>query len=75
MSQHCSSSVIFSERTMGGKIFADISAYLYEADFIMYAGTVVDTSLIVAPKFTKNKNGKRNPEMDQAKKAMNGTLE
>lgn len=34
----------------------------------MHGGTVVDASLIAAPKSTKNQSGKRDPEMHQTKK-------
>ena len=34
----------------------------------MHGGTIVDASLIAAPKSTKNQNGKRDPEMHQTKK-------
>lgn len=50
------------------KHFADVSNRLDKAGFIMHGRTIVDTSLIVAPKFTKNQDGKRDPEMHQTKK-------
>jgi IS5 family transposase len=34
----------------------------------MHGGTVVDASLIAAPKSTKNQSGERDPEMHQTKK-------
>jgi IS5 family transposase len=34
----------------------------------MRQGTIVDATLIAAPSFTKNKEGKRDPEMQQTKK-------
>lgn len=34
----------------------------------MHGGTIVDAGLIAAPKFTKNQDGKRDPEMHQTKK-------
>ena len=33
----------------------------------MHGGTIVDASLIAAPKSTKNQEGKRDPEMHQTK--------
>ena len=53
---------------IGEKIFADVNSRLDEAGLIMHGGTVVDASLIAAPKSTKNKTGKRDPEMHQTKK-------
>lgn len=35
---------------------------------MMHGGTIVDASLIAAPKSTKNQEGKRDPEMHQTKK-------
>lgn len=53
---------------IGEKIFADVNKRLEEAGLIMHGGTVVDASLIAAPKSTKNQSGKRDPEMHQTKK-------
>ena len=60
---------------IGEKIFADVNKRLEEASLMMHGGTIVDASLIAAPKSTKNQEGKRDPEMHQTKKAMNGTSE
>ena len=35
---------------------------------MMREGTIVDATLIAAPPSTKNKDGKRDPEMHQSKK-------
>ncbi|MDD6655871.1 MAG: IS5 family transposase [Lachnospiraceae bacterium] len=53
---------------LGEKIFADVNNRLDKAGLIMHGGTIVDASLIATPKFTKNQDGKRNPEMHQTKK-------
>jgi len=38
----------------------------------MRKGTIVDATLIAAPSSTKNKEGKRDPEMHQTKKGNTG---
>lgn len=59
---------ILEKNKIGEKIFADVSKRLDDAGLIMHGGTVVDASLIAAPKSTKNQSGKRDPEMHQTKK-------
>ena len=59
---------MLEKNKIGEKIFADVNSRLDEAGLIMHGGTVVDASLIAAPKSTKNKTGKRDPEMHQTKK-------
>lgn len=53
---------------LGEKIFADVNNRLDKAGLIMHGGTIVDASLIAAPKSTKNQSGKCDPEMHQTKK-------
>lgn len=53
---------------LGEKIFADANRRLDKAGLMMHGGTIVDASLIAAPKSTKNQDGKRDPEMHQTKK-------
>ena len=53
---------------LGEKIFADVNSRLDKAGLMMHGGTIVDASLIAAPKSTKNQEGKRDPEMHQTKK-------
>ncbi len=53
---------------LGEKIFADVNHRLDKAGLMMHGGTIVDASLIAAPKSTKNREGKRDPEMHQTKK-------
>lgn len=53
---------------LGEKIFADVNNRLDRAGLMMHGGTIVDASLIAAPKSTKNRAGKRDPEMHQTKK-------
>jgi IS5 family transposase len=42
--------------------------HLSERDMAMRQGTIVDAILIAAPRSTKNKEGRRDPEMHQTKK-------
>ena len=59
---------LLEKNKIGEKIFADVNKRLDEAGLIMHGGTIVDASLIAAPKSTKNQSGKRDPEMHQTKK-------
>jgi IS5 family transposase len=49
-------------------IFNAINAHLAEKGLFLREGTIVDATLIAAPPSTKNKEGKRDSEMHQAKK-------
>jgi IS5 family transposase len=51
------------------QILACINRALSAQGLMLKTGTVVDATLIGAPSSTKNKTGKRDPEMHQAKKA------
>lgn len=53
---------------MGAKIFEAVKAHLSARGMTMRQGMIVDPTLIAAPSFTKNKAGKRNPEMYESKK-------
>jgi len=59
---------MIEKNRIGEKIFADVNRRLDESGLIMHGGTVVDASLIAAPKSTKNQSGERDPEMHQTKK-------
>ncbi len=48
---------------------AAINATLAKKGLMLETGTVVDATLIAAPSSTKNEDGKRDPEMHQAKKS------
>lgn len=45
-----------------------INGYLGDSGLFLRQGTIVDATLIHAPSSTKNKDGKRDPEMHQTKK-------
>ena len=59
---------LLEENKIGEKIFADVNERLESAGLIMHGGTIVDATIINAPSSTKNKTGKRDPEMHQTKK-------
>jgi IS5 family transposase len=50
------------------QIFATVKTHLGAPGMTMRQGTIVDATLIAAPSSTKNKDGKRDPEMHQTKK-------
>ncbi len=53
---------------MAAGILAVINGYLGDRGLSLRQGTIVDATLIHAPSSTKNKDGKRDPEMHQTKK-------
>lgn len=59
---------LIEEHKIGEQIFADVSNKLEKAGLIMRGGTIVDATIVSAPSSTKNKEGKRDPEMHQVKK-------
>ena len=59
---------LLEQHHIGEKIFADVRNRLEKAGLIMHGGTIVDATIIAAPSSTKNKEGKRDPEMHHTKK-------
>jgi len=59
---------LLEQNHIGEKIFMDVTARLDKAGLMMHGGTIVDATIITAPSSTKNKDGKRDPEMHQTKK-------
>jgi len=59
---------LLEQNDIGEKIFADVQERLDSAGLIMHGGTIVDATIISAPSSTKNREGKRDPEMHQTKK-------
>lgn len=53
---------------LGGLLFERVGAYLQEQGLTIHRGTIVDATIIDAPSSTKNREGKRDPEMHQTKK-------
>lgn len=56
------------ENNISEKIFEQVNDILREKHLLLQEGTSVDASIIAAPSSTKNKDGKRDPEMKQTKK-------
>ncbi|MFB0959491.1 MAG: transposase [Clostridiaceae bacterium] len=50
------------------KIIHDVTKRLESAGLMMHGGTIVDATIIAAPRSTKNQKGERAPEMHQTKK-------
>ena len=59
---------LIEEHKIGEKIFDDVKSRLEKAGLMMHGGTIVDATIIAAPSSTKNREGKRDPEMHQTKK-------
>ena len=59
---------LLEEHRLQEQFLAIVNAILEEKGFLMRKGTIVDATLIAAPSSTKNKEGKRDPEMHQTKK-------
>jgi IS5 family transposase len=59
---------LIESNKIGEKIFNDVKGRLDKSGLIMHGGSIVDATIISAPSSTKNKDGKRDPEMHQTKK-------
>jgi IS5 family transposase len=59
---------LLEQHDLTSAILAEVNAHLTERGLLMRQGTVVDATIIAAPSSTKNEDGKRDPEMHQAKK-------
>ena len=59
---------LLEKHSFGEALFNDIKERLEKAGLIMHGGTIVDATIIAAPSSTKNREGKRDPEMHQTKK-------
>lgn len=59
---------LIEENGIGKMIFNDVKEKLDKAGLIMHGGSIVDATIISAPSSTKNRDGKRDPEMHQTKK-------
>jgi len=53
---------------LGDQLFVLIRQYLQENGIKISTGTIVDATIIDAPSSTKNREGKRDPEMHQTRK-------
>ena len=59
---------LLEKHELAAGILAVINGYLGDRGLSLRQGTIVDATLIHAPSSTKNQDGKRDPEMHQAKK-------
>ena len=53
---------------LGAKLFEQVHRHLEHQGIRLSKGTIVDATLISAPSSTKNRDGKRDPEMHQTRK-------
>jgi IS5 family transposase len=56
---------------LAGRLLSEVNALLESRGLLLKSGTLVDASLIAAPSSTKNREGRRDPEMHQTKKGNN----
>ena len=59
---------LLEQHRLGDQLFGEINAYWAERGLTVNRGTIVDATIIAAPKSTKNKDKARDPEMHQTKK-------
>ena len=59
---------LLETHNLGDQLFVLITQYLQENGIKISTGTIVDATIIDAPSSTKNREGKRDPEIHQTKK-------
>lgn len=59
---------LLEKHALGKVLFTTINKHLSRDGLSLKEGTIVDATIISAPTSTKNREGKRDPEMHQAKK-------
>jgi len=59
---------LLETHNLAPRVFEAINAHLRSHGLTVQTGTIVDATIIHAPSSTKNKEGKRDPEMHQTKK-------
>ena len=59
---------LLEKHALGEALFEEINTHLASLGHRLKTGTIVDASIISAPSSTKNRTGKRDPEMHQTKK-------
>ena len=59
---------LLERNDLGARIFEEVGQVLRSRGLRVSKGTIVDATIIAAPSSTKNKDGKRDPEMHQTKK-------
>jgi IS5 family transposase len=63
---------LLENRNLTKALFEVVKCYLEERSLLMRGGTIMDAALIAASPSTKNKDGKRDPEMSPSKKGNQG---
>jgi IS5 family transposase len=65
----------FLERhDLGNALFEEVNQHLQQHGLMRREGCIVDATIISAPSCTKNKAGKRDPEMHQTRKGNQWTF-
>ena len=59
---------LLEKHGLGKVILKEVNKHLENKGLLLREGTIVDATIISAPSSTKNKEGKRDPEMHQTKK-------
>jgi IS5 family transposase len=59
---------LLERHSLAQKIFDTVKAHLQTAGLSLRQGTIVDATIIAAPRSTKNSRGERDPEMHQTRK-------
>ncbi len=59
---------LLEKHQLGQMILKEVNHHLQRNGLLLREGTIVDATIISAPTSTKNKEGKRDPEMRQTKK-------
>jgi IS5 family transposase len=59
---------LLEKHKLGEQLLKSVNRHLHEHGIKISKGTIVDASIISAPSSTKNKEGKRDPEMHQTSK-------
>jgi IS5 family transposase len=59
---------LLEKHQLGEQLLKAVNRHLHEHGIKISTGTIVDASIISAPSSTKNKDGKRDPEMHQTSK-------
>jgi IS5 family transposase len=59
---------LLEKHKLGKSLLTAVNQYLHENGIKIRRGTIVDATIISAPSSTKNKDGKRDPEMHQTAK-------
>ena len=59
---------LFEKHELGNVLFEEVNQLLAEQSLMLKEGSIVDASIISAPKSIKNKDKQRDPEMHQTKK-------